>query len=210
MPETEPTVYVVDDDLGMLKSMELLFQTNKLPVRAFTSAEKFLLEYQPSYRGCIVLDLSMPGMDGMELQKELISRGSNLRIIFLSAHGSIPNAVTAMRAGAIDFLQKPVDPTVLIERVTDALSSVDTNVNQETEEEMETILKRFGHLTDRQVEILDLIVAGKLNKQIAAELNLSIKTVINHRANIIQRMRALNTADLVRMTMIARNAKSKM
>jgi two-component system, LuxR family, response regulator FixJ len=194
---TRPTVYVVDDDDAVRRSLELWLRSLDMEVRAFLSGEAFLAAYKPVVPSCLVVDLRMPEMDGLALQERLRSSGVSLPIIFLTGHATVRFAVQAMEAGAVDFLEKPYDPSVLLERVRQSLdwharSAGDAARTAE-------LVQRYRGLTLRQKEVLQRVVVGKPNKVIALELELSEKTIELHRAKMMRRMGADSLAELVKM-----------
>jgi two-component system, LuxR family, response regulator FixJ len=199
MKEAAPTIFVVDDDYGVRSSIRVLMKSIGLPAAPYGSAKEFLAAYQPSQPGCLILDIRMPGMSGLELQEELNSRGAVLPVIFITGHGDIPMAVDAMRQGAFDFLQKPFRDQDLIDRVQQALAR-----DQETREalkEHEGIRARIAILTPREHDVLGLLTQGKANKSMAQDLGLSQRTVEIHRAHVMEKMGARSVAQLVRMVM---------
>ena len=194
-----PTVYVIDDDAPVRDSLRLLLESLGKNVETFASAQEFLDHSNEVCFGCLVLDIRMPGMDGMELQEILNARGLYLPIIFITGHGEVPTAVTAMRKGAFDFIQKPFVNQDLIGRIDAALALDDKN--QELKQKQKSIEQCLASLTERELEVLRLITEGKSNKSIALELNVSQRTVEAHRAHIMEKMQAKSLAHLVRMTM---------
>lgn len=200
----QPTVYIVDDDNAMRRSTAMILEAADLPYKAFESAQTFIDEYKPNSPGCLILDLHMPGMNGMELIQKLVAENLQIPVIVVSGTGTIPIAVQGMKLGVKDFLEKPVHPTVLLEKVQAALA---LDAAQRSEgAELGAIRKKFAELTTRENEVLQLIVEGLPNKLIARRMNISIKTVTNHRANLIEKAGAVNTADLVRMWMLIKPA----
>lgn len=195
----EPTVYVVDDDQAIRHAMELLLRSVGLKHRIFHSGDEFLTHYASGDPGCLVLDIRMPGMGGLELQRKLTELGSTLPIIFITGHGDVPMAVKAMQEGALDFIQKPFRDQELLDRVHDALKS-DSERRSELEEQA-AIAKRLEKLTKREREVMDLVVTGKPNKVIAYDLGVSQRTVEIHRARVMEKMEARSLAELVRMQM---------
>lgn len=203
MSETEQTVYIVEDDEAVRDSLSLLLQSEGLAVRAFDRASRFLEEWQPDLNGCLVLDIRMPEMDGMELQQALIDRGSDLPIIFVTGHGDVPLAVEAMRQGAVDFIEKPYHEEQLLEKIRAALAE---NAEQrQVREEKQVILDRLAELTPREREIMDRMIAGQANKVIAIELNISQRTVEIHRSRVMHKMGTHSLAQLVRMVLSVRS-----
>jgi FixJ family two-component response regulator len=195
-----PTVFVVDDDAGMRKSMRMLLESAGLPHQIFDSALAFLDNYRPDRRGCLVLDLHMPGMSGMDLVEKLRAEKVMLPVLIVSGTGTIPMAVQGMKLGVLDFMEKPVDPQVLLGKVRAALA-LDAQRRSESAE-LTGIRQRLAALTAREKELLKLLVSGLSNKQVAAQLGISIKTVENHRAHLMEKTGAANAADLVRMSML--------
>lgn len=194
-----PTVFVVDDDESVRGSLRFLLRSAGLESRAFGSAQEFLAAYDPSHPGCLVLDVRMPGMSGLELQQELNLRGAILPVIFITGHGDIPMAVEAMQHGAHDFLQKPFRDEDLIERVRRALAK--DAKSRAALEEHQAIRGRLDLLTPREREVLALMARGKPNKIMAHELGVSQRTVEIHRARVMEKSGASSLAELVRMVM---------
>ena len=192
-----PTVYIVDDDPAVQQALRLLFRSAGYRAELFSSAVQFLEAYHRNMTGCILLDVRMPGMSGLELQEALNARLSLLPVIFMTGHGDVPMAVAAMQSGAIDFIQKPFDDQELINRVAQALSQ-DAHTRGVLEEKHE-IRKRLESLTPREREIMDMVVNGMANKVIAGDLKLSQRTVEIHRARVMEKMSAGSLAHLVRM-----------
>ncbi|GAA0527784.1 two-component system response regulator FixJ [Rhizomicrobium palustre] len=190
------TVYVVDDDPDIRDSLSMLLQASGYQTRAFESATSFLSSDAPNAVGCLIVDVQMPEMDGITLQKELVSRRSPLQVVVMTGHGDIPIAVGAMKAGAVDFLEKPFEEEVLLGSVRRALDRASTAGDHA--KEARNAASRLALLTDRERQVLDLIVAGKANKVIAHELSISPRTVEIHRARVMEKMDAGNLADLVR------------
>lgn len=188
----EPTVFLVDDDDAVRDSLTLLCETAGFTVRAYASAEAFLADYQQDWAGCVVLDLRMPGMSGTDLQAELRNRQLTLPIIFLTAHGDIPTTVRAIKAGAIDFLTKPVEARPFLELLREAIA-LDQQRRTESRPMGELVLDR---LTPRERDVISLILAGLTNKEIARQLGISHRTVENHRARIMDKTRAANLVQL--------------
>jgi len=193
-----PTVFVVDDYAPGRRSISRLLRTAGFAVTAFASAEEFLAQYDPQASGCIVLDLAMPAVSGLELQGILADRGSLLPIIFLTAYGDIPKSVQAMKLGASDFLTKPVNDEDLLAAVRVAIEK--HRALRREQAELSEIRARLATLTPREREVLEYVVAGKLNKQIAGELGTVEQTVKIHRAHVMQKMRVQSVAELVRLT----------
>ena len=199
MTDHSPTVFLVDDDEAVRDSLGLLMKSVGLTSRSFASATEFLAEYDSDRPGCLVLDIRMPGMSGMELQQKLIEMRAILPIIFITGHGDIPMAVEAMQRGAVDFIPKPFRDNELLDRINKALE--DDRQNRDTLLEREDVEKRIAKLTPREKQVLDLVVQGKANKVIAGDLEVSQRTVEIHRARVMEKMRSRSVAHLVRMVM---------
>jgi two-component system response regulator FixJ len=190
------SVFIVDDDPDIRDSLSMLLQSAGYATRTFESATALLDSPTPDTSGCLIVDVQMPEMDGITLQKELVERRSPLQVIVMTGHADIPIAVGAMKAGAVDFLEKPFDEPVLLESVRRALDRATSAGDQA--KEARGAAARLALLTDRERQVLDLIVAGKANKVIAHELSISPRTVEIHRARVMEKMDAGNLADLVR------------
>jgi len=193
-------IFVVDDDAAVRDSLRWVIESNGWKVEAYPSAEIFLESYKPDQLGCLILDVRMPDMSGPELQKLLNERQCSLPIIFISAHGTVPTAVRAMQAGAVDFLMKPFDNNMLLERVEKCVLDAHQNAIKNTQ--ASATRDRLKKLTAREREVLQLVVAGQSNKQIAANLKISIKTVEAHRAKIMNKMHVESLAELVSLVVI--------
>ena len=202
MAKEDPIIFVVDDDEAVRLSTEMLIKSMGLRVETFDSATEFLEDFDPQQPGCVILDIRMPGMSGLELQDHLNEMKASIPIIFVTGHGDVPMAVTAMKAGAIDFIQKPFRDQELIDRVHAALDE-DREQRQEAAAQGE-INERIKTLTSREFEVMGLVVDGKPNKAIAFDLGLSPRTVEIHRARVMQKMAAGSLADLVRMALRVR------
>ena len=194
-----PTIFVVDDDAAVRDALKLLLRSVGHAVETFGSAQEFLDAYGEDRAGCLVLDIRMPGMSGLELQQKLNEKHSILPIIFITGHGDVPMAVEAMQAGAVDFIQKPFRDQDLIDRINQALEK--DSSNRAALGERNDIRRRLGTLTPREREVLDLVVHGKANKVIAGDLKLSQRTVEIHRARVMEKMQASSLAHLVRMVL---------
>lgn len=195
--EQRATVYVVDDDAAMRDSLCWLLSSVSLKAKAFASADEFLREWDPNAPGCLLLDLRMPGLNGLELQERLVREGHHIPIIFLSGHGDVPTAVRAMQAGAVEFLTKPFSERFLLERVQAALEQ---DAQQRKQRRQTEVLRaRYAVLTPREREVLHLVVAGKVNREIAEILSISQKTVELHRSNLMKKMHADSIPSLVAM-----------
>jgi RNA polymerase sigma factor (sigma-70 family) len=199
--EENSTVFIVDDDQAIRHAMEFLMRSVGLKYEIFHSADDFLTSFSDEKPGCLVLDIRMPGLGGLELQEKLIEMGSALPIIFITGHGDVPMAVEAMQKGAVDFIQKPFRDQDLLDRIGEALKT-DQERRSKRQEHAE-VQTRIDKLTKREREVLDLVVTGKPNKVIAYELGVSQRTVEIHRARVMEKMQARSLADLVRMHMAA-------
>jgi len=197
MTETEPIVFIVDDDLSVRRSTERLVQSAGFKVQTYTSAREFLKNPRPEGPACLVLDVRMPGLNGLDLQRELTQLGIHIPIIFITGHGDIPMSVRAMKDGAVEFLTKPFRSRSLLDAVRAAIER-DRSAQKERLETSE-MRERYEQLTPREREVMALVAAGLLNKQAAGELATTERTVKFHRAHIMQKMRAESLADLVRM-----------
>ena len=197
MPDSAPLVLVVDDDPAMRDSIAFLVTSVGYDCRSFTSAEEFLRDWQDDRPACLLVDIRMSGMSGLDLQNRLAEAKSSLGVVFVTGHGDVPMAVRAMRGGAIDFLQKPFNDQLLLDRIREA---IDVSIaTRKVAAERSSIEARLARLTGREREVLDLVVAGKANKQIAAELDISIKTVEVLRHNVMEKMEAASVAELARL-----------
>jgi FixJ family two-component response regulator len=194
-------VFIVDDDEAVRGSLKLLLKTLGLPAQVYGSAQEFLSAFDAQRSGCLVLDIRMPGMSGLELQEELNARGALLPIIFITGHGDVPMAVEAMQRGAMDFLQKPFRDQDLLDRINKALEKDRTG--RELLGNRERIRARIADLTPRERQVMAMVTQGKANKVIAADLELSQRTVEIHRAHLMEKMGANSLAHLVRMVIDA-------
>ncbi|MCK5120327.1 MAG: response regulator transcription factor [Methylococcales bacterium] len=194
------TIYVVDDEFPIRDSLGLLIESVGLKVKGYESALAFLESYDPEQPGCLVLDMRMPYMDGLELQEALVKANSELPIIFISGHADIPVSSKAFRAGALDFIEKPFDNKILLERINEAVDSL--LVNWSEVQKKRQIITLYEHLTDREKEVLKLIVNNHSTKQAAKKLGISNRTVDVHRAHIMEKMQAdsLNTLVILAVT----------
>jgi two-component system, LuxR family, response regulator FixJ len=188
-------VYLVDDEFAVRDSLTLLIESTGQTVRSFVSAEAFLNNYDPKQPGCLLLDVRMPAMSGLELQAELLRRDISIPIIFISGHAGIPDSAKAFRAGAVDFLEKPFDNETLLERIEEAIKK-DIAGRKQSNEHRE-IQIRFSYLTLREQEVLSLIIKGHPNKEIARILDISNRTVEAHRASIMEKMQVKSLAELM-------------
>ncbi|HSG97727.1 MAG TPA: response regulator transcription factor [Woeseiaceae bacterium] len=199
--EQKPTVFIVDDDAAIRFAMQALMDSVNLGHEIFESGDEFLEKVTEQRPGCLVLDIRMPGLGGLELQEELIKRGNTLPIIFITGHGDVPMAVEAMQKGAVDFIQKPFRDQELLDRIREALA---TDEERREEQQLHAeVNERLSRLTNREREVFDLVVTGKPNKVIAYELGVSQRTVEIHRARVMEKMQARSLADLVKMHMTA-------
>jgi FixJ family two-component response regulator len=197
MSSSEATVFVVDDELSVRQALARLLRAAGLNVATFDSAQAFLEGFAPSAPGCLVLDLAMPGLNGLDLQQTLAARGSLLPIIFLTGQGDLSSGVKAMKHGAVDFLSKPVDADDLIQAVCAAIEK--DRIALRLDAELTEIRQRLAKLTPREYEVLCHVISGKLNKQIAAHLGTVEKTVKVHRARVMEKVQAASLAELVRI-----------
>ncbi len=203
--ETEPVVYVVDDDPGVRDSLRLLLQSVGMPAALYDSAAAFLQGYRPGSRAdCLVADIRMPGMSGLELQQTLIERSIGIPIVFITGHGDVPMAVEAMKAGAVDFLQKPFRDQALLDRINRALELSRAQLANRVSNDV--FHQRVATLTPREAEVMELVVQGNANKVIALDLGVSQRTVELHRARVMRKMGVRSLAELV--TMVERSRTS--
>jgi FixJ family two-component response regulator len=200
----EPTVFVVDDDQAVRDSLGMLLKSMGQKAMLFDSAQAFLDQYQPDWTGCLVLDIRMPGMSGMELQQRLRAMNCTIPIIFVTGHGDVPMAVEAMHGGAYDFIQKPFRDQELLDRVNQALGWYIEHRSEE--DRRRAVAERFASLTPREREVMDCVVRGLANKVIAMDLDLSQRTVEIHRARVMEKMNARSLADLVRMSLLIQDS----
>jgi len=197
-------VYIVDDELAVRDALALLIKSTGQAVSSFQSAEDFLNNYCSDLPGCLVLDVRMPGMNGLDLQQELAKRQITVPIIFISGHAEISDSAKAFRAGAVDFLEKPFDNVVLIERIDEAIYKDKAKRKERTE--ISEIQRRIDRLTVREKEVLNLIVGNYSNKEVARLLDVSHRTIEVHRARIMEKMEAENIAELM---MVMQNIRTK-
>jgi two-component system, LuxR family, response regulator FixJ len=201
---TRPTVFVVDDNAGVRKSLRALFESAELAVETYGSAEEFLAVYDPDRPGCLLLDVRLRQTSGLDLQDELRRRKTNLPIIVLTGHGTVPTSVRALKAGAVDFLQKPAPPKMLLERVRAAIE-VDRQART-TAAEGAVVTEQLAHLTPREREVMELLLAGKTSKEIAAALGVSVRTVEGHRRVVLAKTNVSSAAQLVRVVLSVRKS----
>ena len=196
-PSPLTTVFIVDDDPAVLKSLARLLRSARLDVATFNSPREFLERHDPSAPGCLVLDVAMPGLNGLELQEALAAKGSEVPIIFLTGHGDIPMSVQAMKRGALDFLTKPVNDEDLLKAVHVAIEK--DRLQRQTRAEVAEIEQRLATLTPREREVMEHVISGQLNKQTAADLGTVEKTIKVHRARMMEKMKVQSVAELVRL-----------
>lgn len=194
MSKTEPVIFLLDDDNKFLNFLGALLQARGFSTRSFTSVEDFLKSHDPESPGCLVLDVCMPGVNGMELQSLLAARGIARPIVFLTGHGDIPLSVQAMKAGAVTFLTKPVQREALFAAIEEALRK--DGVEHQRQHEQMDLSNKLAALTPREREVLDLVAAGKVNKQIAFELGTTVRTVKAHRGHIMEKLRVSSATAL--------------
>jgi two-component system response regulator FixJ len=204
MPEhalAKATVFVVDDDQAMRNSLKWLIESVGVNVESFASADEFLGRYEPGRPGCLVLDVRMPGMSGLDLQEHLVSRNIRIPAVIITGHGDVPMAVRAMKAGAVDFIEKPFNDEALLDAIRRALATEE----RERSEQFENleIQARVEHLTPREREVMEMVTDGLSNKEIANALGVSAKTIEAHRARVMEKMQAGSLAELVRMSLAA-------
>jgi len=194
---TKPTVFLVDDDAAIRDALSLLLSLKGMRAQVFASAEAFLETYQPDWRGCLLTDLRMPGMSGLDLNQSLRQRGVSLPVILLTAHGDVATARAALKSGAFDFLEKPVNDELLMDVLTHAVER-DAQIHRATTQRSET-LEKTGRLTQREREVLVLLSRGLQNREIAAELQISPRTVEVYKARMMEKLDCRSLADAVRM-----------
>jgi two-component system, LuxR family, response regulator FixJ len=196
-----PTVFIVDDDPGVCKLWRLLIESAGLAVKTYLTAKEFLADYDPEQPGCLILDVRLPDVSGLELQRQLSNELAALPIIFVSGYGNVPLAVSAMREGAVDFLEKPISARLLLDRVREAIAT-----DQQARERRlvrKHAVEMMKRLTPRESQVMELVASGRTNKEIASALTLSTKTVEVHRARIMEKLRVKSVADLVRLRVAA-------
>ena len=197
-----PSVFIVDDDPGVRDSLAMLLELKGFHTRTYESAEQFLERYRPVWPGCLVLDLRMTGMGGLELQAELARRGASLPIIIVTAHGDVATARAALKAGAVDFIEKPIDDEALVGAITGALER-DARSRERSAAQAGTA-ERLGRLTAREREVLDMVVEGKHNREIAAALEISPRTVEVYKSRLMEKLQVRRVPELVRLVLESR------
>ena len=199
MTSQDPTVFLIDDDPAVLRSLTALVEVVFPKVKAYGSAAEFLAAFQPPCPGCLVLDVAMPGLNGLELQRKLIQDKIDLPIVFITGHGNVQMAVSAMQAGAVNFLEKPFHEQELWDSIRKALE-LDSH-NRRRRARRQRVEERLALLSEGERAVLNLVIEGKLNKEIAAELQLSNRTVEDRRARLMKKMGARSVAELVQLAM---------
>jgi FixJ family two-component response regulator len=204
MSDEQPIVFVIDDDAAVRDALSVHLDLAGLPVRAFPSAKAFLEAVDPDQGGCAVIDIRMPELDGIALQQEMIRRGIALPVIIITGHGDVPAAVTAFRAGAVDFLQKPFDEDLLIGRIREAIER--DRHNRRLSVEVAEIRGRYDLLSPREREVMDMVAQGHSNKVIAIRLDIGVRTVETHRAKVMEKMGVRSAPELARMKILLAGA----
>jgi FixJ family two-component response regulator len=197
MATAKPIVFVVDDDVSVRESLELLIQNEGWQPKTFASAQEFLTSPRAVVPCCLLLDISLPGLNGLDVQKRVAVERSDMPIIFITGYGDVPTTVKAMKAGAVEFLTKPFNDKVLLSAIRQALERSRLALAQEAE--MQQLRHQYGSLTPRERDVMALVVSGLLNKQVGGELGISESTVKAHRGQVMQKMKAGSVADLVKM-----------
>ena len=197
MSHAVPIVFVVDDDVSVRESLELLIRCEGWEPKTFASAPEFLAHPRTLVPSCLVLDISLPGLDGLDLQKRVAVERPDIPIIFITGHGDVPKTVQAMKAGAVEFLTKPFSDEVLLSAIKQAVQRSETTLGQAAE--MRTLRDRYASLSGREREVMALVAAGLLNKQVGSDLGISEISVKAHRGRMMQKMKADSLADLVNM-----------
>jgi FixJ family two-component response regulator len=197
IPLSTPIVFVVDDDISVRESLELLVHRAGWQPETFESAQEFLVRPRPQVPSCLILDLSLPGISGLDLQKQVSAERPDMPIIFITGCGDVPKSVEAMKAGAVEFLTKPVSQEVLLGAIRQALERSRTALSHAAE--LQELRNRYALLSPREREVMALVVSGRLNKQIGGELDISVITVKTHRGKVMHKMKADSLAELVNM-----------
>lgn len=198
MPD-DSVVFIIDDDAAIRDSLSWLVESVGLRVKTFANGDEFLEAYDPSLLGCIVLDVRMPGLSGLDLQEELNRRASDLPVLIITGYGEVQGAVRALKAGAADYLQKPVSDQTLLDRIQDCLRA---NIRERKKRaDQADVVSRMASLTRRQRQVMDLVVDGRSNKEIGRRLDISVKTVESHRGHVMRKMGVSTIADLARLTL---------
>ena len=200
---SKATVFVVDDDQAMRNSLKWLIESVGVSVESFASADEFLAHHQPGRAGCLVLDVRMPGMSGLELLEHLASENMRIPAVIITGHGDVPMAVRAMKSGAVDFIEKPFNDEALLDAIRRAITFEEQQRSQYSENRQ--IQERLAHLTPREHEVMDMVCDGRSNKEIANILGVSAKTIEAHRARVMEKMQAGSLAELVRMSLAVNN-----
>lgn len=206
MMDVTPIVFVVDDDISVRESLELLIRSAGWRSETFVSAKEFLARPRISVPSCLVLDISLPGLNGLDLQKRIASERTDMPIIFITGHGNVPQSVQAMKAGAVEFLTKPFNGEVLLTAVRHALERSQSALGEELE--MQKLLKLYESLTPREREVMTLVASGMLNKQVGYDLGISEITVKAHRGQVMRKMEADSIAALIKMDAKLRGARA--
>jgi RNA polymerase sigma factor (sigma-70 family) len=196
----KPTIHIVDDDQAVRESIQWLIESVGLNIETYGSANEFLDNYAEDSLGCLILDVRMPGISGLDLQHILADRGIDLPIVFVTGHGDVPMAVRALKNGAVDFIEKPFNDQVLLDTIQSAVQKHRERLKQRAE--LENLQTRYDNLTTREQEVMDRVVTGKPNRDVGEELGISVKTVEVHRAKVMEKMQARSIADLVKMAMM--------
>ncbi len=197
MPNREPTVFIVDDDVSVREAIEAMVRSVGMNAQTFETPQDFLRRHAEDVPGCLVLDVRLPGVSGLEVQRQLAEAGTALPIVFITGFGDIPMSVRAMKAGAVEFLTKPFRDQDLLDAINNAVER--DRAARQNRLEIAELRERFESLTERERQVMQLVIAGKLNKQIAGQLGTSLVTVKVHRGHVMQKMRATSAIDLARM-----------
>lgn len=197
MPQAIPVVFVVDDDISVRESLELLIRVAGWQAELFGSAQEFLAHPRPAVPSCLVLDVNLPGLNGLDLQRRIAGERADMPIIFITGYGDVPRTVQAMKAGAVEFLTKPFEDDVLLRAIGSAIEH--SRAALDHEQGLQSLRQAHASLTPREHEVMAMVVAGRLNKQIAADLGISEITVKAHRGKAMRKMKARSLADLVKM-----------